>query len=316
MDISIIIPVYNLENYISECLESVKNLNLNYEVIVVNDGSTDKSLELINKFTSKYDGNISVITKGNGGPSSARNAGIQCATGNYIFFLDGDDLINNTSFELFVHDVIRDGVDIGFADYKYLINGELKPNNETKHRRSVTHRLYEFLDGITYGELVFDKKTDFINSEACFLLIRKSFLTENKIEFKEGILLEDTLFTISCLMVAQKVKYYDYPFYNYRTRTGSTMHSQNSKTITKRIVDKGIIALELFRLKEHNHVSATFVDSLIIDLLLVSAMHFKKKSAIINFTIRNCKKLTFRARMRVALYKVLSLRYTTVDHPI
>lgn len=137
MKASIIIPVYNLEDYITECLNSIKNLSINYEIIVINDGSKDNSLNKINEFADTYKGEIIVIDQQNGGQSSARNAGINKASGDYLFFLDGDDFIDKDSFETFANEVIKDGADIGFADYKYLRDGKVESNCEAVYRKKL-----------------------------------------------------------------------------------------------------------------------------------------------------------------------------------
>ena len=91
--ISVIIPVYNVENYLRECLDSVINQSLdNIEIICVNDGSTDKSRDILSEYKNK-DKRISILDKENGGLSSARNAGLKAAVGKYVFFLDSDDCI-------------------------------------------------------------------------------------------------------------------------------------------------------------------------------------------------------------------------------
>lgn len=309
MKVSIIVPVYNVEEYVTQCLESINNMSINYEIIIVNDGSTDNSLEKVNEFANIYNGDIKVVNKKNEGLSSARNVGIQNANGDYLFFLDSDDYIDKLMFESFVKDVIRDDADMGFANYKYLRNGKIEANTEAAYRKNVTERFNHLADGLTYGDRFFDKVHNFINTEACFLLIKKSLLIDNRIKFKQNIYHEDTLFTITCLIVARKVRYYDYPFYIYRMRDDSIMHTPNPEIIEKKFRDKGIIALELFELKEKRHISLTFIDTMIVDLLLISVMHFKTKSSDVRRIISGCKKLSIKSRVRVALYKVLSLSY-------
>lgn len=309
MKVSIIVPVYNVEDYVTECLESISNLDVEYEIIIVNDGSKDNSLEKVNEFAHTFKGDIKVINKDNGGLSSARNTGIDNAIGDYLFFLDSDDYIDKSSFELFLKDVINDGVDIGFADYKYLRAGIIDTENEAAYRKIIAKKSNGIVDGLTYGDRYFDSIHNFINVEACFLLIRKSFLDDNRIKFKQGIYHEDTLFTISCLVFAKKVKYYNYPFYIYRMRNDSIMHTPNPQIIEKKYQDKKDIALELFGMKEQNNLSARFIDTLIVEMFLVSVMHFKIKSKDANLIISKCKNLTLKSRVRVALYKILSLRY-------
>ena len=97
--VSVIVPVYNVEQYLSDCLESICRQTLKgIEIIVVNDGSTDNSLSIIESFQQKYS-NMKLINKKNGGLSSARNAGIDMAVGEYLFFVDSDDFIDLDTLE-------------------------------------------------------------------------------------------------------------------------------------------------------------------------------------------------------------------------
>ena len=100
--ISIIIPAYNIENYIAKCLDSLLNQTYrNLEIIVVDDGSSDNTGKVIDDYLSKYD-NIKVIHKKNAGVSAARNSGIEVASGDYIGFVDGDDTVDEEMFHIVV----------------------------------------------------------------------------------------------------------------------------------------------------------------------------------------------------------------------
>ena len=99
MKLSIIIPAYNTEKYIEQCIDSVINIrNIENEIIVINDGSTDRTKDILKEYTENND-RIKVITQENQGASAARNTGIKASTGDYIYFLDSDDLIDTVSFE-------------------------------------------------------------------------------------------------------------------------------------------------------------------------------------------------------------------------
>ena len=105
MKLSIIIPVYNTEDYIRQCIESVLNIkNIQTEIVVVNDGSTDKSLAILEEYAEKNN-NIKIITQENQGASAARNTGIRVCTGDYIYFLDSDDWIDTDSFEKIIEEL-------------------------------------------------------------------------------------------------------------------------------------------------------------------------------------------------------------------
>ncbi len=309
MKVSIIIPVYNVEDYIEECLSSVNYIDIDYEIVIVNDGSTDSSLDKIKAFAVNYSGKIKIINKPNGGLSSARNVGILNSSGDYLFFLDSDDYIDVEQFVSFANSVIQGNVDMGFADFKYLIKDQYVENKRTQFRRKITQSINSTLDGISFGERYFDRKSNFFNVEACFLLLKSSLLKEHNLYFKEGIYHEDTLFTLSCLAYAKAVRYYDNAFYIYRMRDGSIMHTDNPIIIEKKKSDKGLVSLELFNLKKKLHISATYLDTLIVDLLLVSVNHGKMFLPAIGDVLANCTNLTLKSHIRVLLFRIISLFY-------
>ena len=109
--VSIIIPIYNVEEYLSQCLDSIVNQTYsNLEVILINDGSTDNCLEICNKYINKY--NWKLINKKNGGLSSARNAGLKEFTGDYVYFIDSDDWVESTMLLECIQEIEKSGVDI------------------------------------------------------------------------------------------------------------------------------------------------------------------------------------------------------------
>ena len=115
--ISIIIPVYNVEKYLSDCLDSVVNQTYkDLEIICVNDGSTDNSLDILNEYCSKDD-RIFVVNKENGGLSSARNAGLAVAKGDFIMFLDSDDWIDNNTCEVALKQMMESNSDVAIWSY-------------------------------------------------------------------------------------------------------------------------------------------------------------------------------------------------------
>ncbi|MGL5087873.1 MAG: glycosyltransferase family 2 protein [Cetobacterium sp.] len=100
MELTIIVPVYNVEKYLKDCLDSIYKINnIKYEVILVNDGSTDSSLNILKEYRSLYPKLTKIIDKENGGLSSARNAGIREARGEYLSFIDSDDIIDFKDFQ-------------------------------------------------------------------------------------------------------------------------------------------------------------------------------------------------------------------------
>ena len=137
--ISIIVPVYNLENYIEKCIESlIKQTSTNIEIILINDGSIDNSSKILDKFV-KMDKRIKVIHKTNEGVSKARNIGLENANGQYITFVDGDDTVEKNYVEFLYKSIINNNVDISICGHKDIKDGnvafetkelEIKANSE------------------------------------------------------------------------------------------------------------------------------------------------------------------------------------------
>uniref|UniRef100_UPI003864C4B3 glycosyltransferase family 2 protein n=1 Tax=Methanobrevibacter sp. TaxID=66852 RepID=UPI003864C4B3 len=111
-DVSVIIPVYNVEKYLKECLDSVCNQTLaNIEIICVNDGSTDNSLAILNEYAQK-DGRIKIISQENQGLGAARNRGLEDASADYVYFLDSDDYIELTTLEKLFNNAVSNSSDV------------------------------------------------------------------------------------------------------------------------------------------------------------------------------------------------------------
>ncbi len=205
--ISIVVPVYNVENYILKCLNSLIKQNYKQiEIILVDDGSTDESGKICDEFKEKDD-RIRVFHKKNGGLSSARNYGIKKAKGDIIAFVDSDDYVKDG----FVLDLYR-GMQAGNADIVICGYNNEKPKNETISGKEATIRLLtkqENIDIISWNKLY-----------------KKKLFTDNNIIFPEGKKHEDTLTTYKLMSKAKKVTYIDESLYIYVERKGSITASE------------------------------------------------------------------------------------------
>ena len=211
--ISIIIPVFNTEKYVRECLESVLNQTIsNYEIICIDDSSEDKSLQIVNEYMMS-DSRIRLIeNKTNKGLSAVRNCGIRNAKGKYILFLDSDDLMREDALEMISDRAELYGADIVQFDYHHLFEEGVNVwYREPKGN-------YHGLEGVYSGkEFFIELITNHIfEGQVCFRLFRRDFLLENGLFFYEGILHEDYLFSFLCFMSAQKVVCCDQDLYTYR----------------------------------------------------------------------------------------------------
>lgn len=211
--VSVIIPVYNVEDYIEKCLASVVNQTLKeIEIIVVNDGTKDNSIKKIEKYFS--DSRIKVINKENGGQSSARNAGLIIAKGEYISFIDSDDFIEEKMLEELYNG--SENADIVFSDnfnYNMVDSKVLKEEREFFFDNLLNKGSYICM----YSSAVVWNK-----------IYKKEFLEKNNLNFIEGIIHEDDIFTIKSHFLAKQVKYIKKFHYYYRiNRKGSTMYDKN-----------------------------------------------------------------------------------------
>lgn len=223
---SVIIPVYNVEEYLEECIQSVLNQTLNnIEIICVNDGTQDNSMEIVRRLAKK-DNRIVIIEKENGGLSSARNAGMKKAKGEYIIFLNSDDYLKAEALEkLWNIAWNKDLDDIFFSAEAFYESEELRERNKNYDKYYIRHKEYP---GVWKGQ---DICSDFLRNEdfkssACLQFIRREFLEQNRISFYEGIIHEDNLFTLQVLTLAQKVSCITDTFYMRRIRENSIMTSE------------------------------------------------------------------------------------------
>lgn len=227
MKISIIISVYNLEQYISDCLDSLVEQDFDdYEIILVNDGSTDGSEEICKKYLSNT--KVTYYNKSNGGASSARNFGLQKAIGDYIIFMDGDDYWDDNNALKALDAKIQVEPDI-------IIYG-CKDRNEATGELIISRGNYdvEKLERYKKNELIEElvKEKQFPGA-AWIVCAKRELLINNEIAFKEGIKAEDIDWVYSVLLFSKKIAFLDRTFYIYRkNRKDSATFSFDHKSIS------------------------------------------------------------------------------------
>lgn len=227
MELTIIVPVYNVEKYLRECLNSIYSIkNIDYEVILVNDGSTDNSLTILNEYRDKYFERTKIINKKNGGLSSARNIGIENSKGEYISFIDSDDIIDAREYEKFFREGKELNLDIMVGNLKYFSDKKI---GEPLFRSEQIKKL-EVVEGTVFFKTLFQNKKCF-REEVVDDIYRREFLCKNNLYFLNDILHEDSLFTPKVYLKAKKVKYIDRAFYLYRQRSGSIMSKVTDNSI-------------------------------------------------------------------------------------
>ncbi len=219
--ISIIIPTYNIENYISRGLESCINQTYkNIEIIVVDDGSIDNTCKVVEEYIKK-DKRISLYKKENSGVSATRNLGINKTKGDYCIFLDSDDWLKDNAVETLVDNF--DDNDLVMCSYSNYINGELK---EAKHYDAL-------ILGKNYSLICSSKKEYHLDSAWC-KLFNLNIIKNNNIYFDESITnIEDGLFVFNYIHYIRKAKYIDKSLWTINKRDGSvTSGAFNKKRLT------------------------------------------------------------------------------------
>lgn len=221
--VSVIIPVYNTEKYLAECLSSILNQTLrNIEVICVNDGSTDQSGKILEAY-KKSDSRLAVIHQKNGGQSAARNTGMKYAKGEYVYFMDSDDRLNTDALQMLYEESKKQRLDVlYFEGSSFWETKKLrKSHSEMRHDCDRGGLSLPVLSGQEmFTEFVFRKK--YLVS-VCLQFLRRSFLNEAGITFLEGILHEDNLFTFQVMMNAGRTECLNLKLFDRRIRQGSTM---------------------------------------------------------------------------------------------
>ena len=221
--ISVIIPVYNVEKYLEECVNSVLvQTYKNIEIILVDDGSTDSSGQLCDSFAEKHS-NIKVIHQKNAGLSDARTAGLQRTTGKYVYFLDSDDYIAETALEKLCLIAEADASDIVFFDAHSFLDenrdAEIKQTYLRMHKYMAQSGIIVFKQMQLYEEY---------HSAVWAMLLKREFLLKNSISFISGIYYEDMAFTFEALCLAEKVSQCAECLYFRRYRQNSIMTSKKN----------------------------------------------------------------------------------------
>lgn len=244
--LSIIVPVYNVEEYIRPCIESIFNQGLDdncFEVIIVNDGTTDNSMETITDIVKKHN-NVTIINQENQGLSVARNNGIAIAKGEYILMPDSDDLLIKNSLKPLLEKALEFQADLVVADFLKLTDEQI--NN----LQSIPHK--EFSIQEKTGEQLF---LEDLNPHECFVwrtLYRRDFLINNELKFTPGVYCQDVPFTHEAYIKAKKCirAYWLLNIYR-KARTGSASVSFGKK----KALDYTIIIPKTWELTKLKHLT-------------------------------------------------------------
>lgn len=238
--ISVIVPIYKVEDYLKQCVDSILNQSYkNLEVILVDDGSPDNSGKIADEY-AKIDNRVVVIHKENGGLSDARNCGILKATGEYIMFIDSDDFLPVDACSCLEKEITARNADYVVANY---INcnedGTLweKPIFNIEKYKNFKLEIKDYKDSFFI-----------MNSSACNKIFRRSFIEKNELRFVVGVPAEDAIFTMTCFIKSTNVYYIPNIVYYYRQRNSASSISTSCNTKYFNGISKSYkIIYDLFR---------------------------------------------------------------------
>lgn len=291
--VSIIVPVYNSERYLCECVESLLSQDYqNIEILLVNDGSSDSSGDIIDEFAKK-DQRIKPIHIKNSGVSTARNNGLEKATGEWITFVDSDDWAENNMISFALTNAIKSEADILiWSYYKNYTDKELPlsllpgGNQVITENKDMFHLKAIYL---LYGE---DRIKESVSSGAVWCkLYRRSLLVDNNLKFKVGLTrAQDTVFSMHAFEYAKKIVYFDKHLYHYRITNSSTCSGTRYITDTEKPFNQLLFEFSEF-IKKHNKKSSEYTKAFNGRTIQVLLWHLKH-----NYFHRNNNRGIFQKR--------------------
>jgi len=310
MLLSVIIPVYNVENYIRPCIESIYRQGLhenNFEIILINDGTKDHSMEMIADIISLHS-NIIVLEQENQGQATARNNGLAHAHGEYVIMIDSDDLlIDNTLMPLLEKAQIYD-TDLTIGNFLELHDEEILCLHFSTPKEMIVQEK-------TGNELLIE-----LNPHQCYIwriIYKRDFLTENDIKFTPGITYEDVPFVHECYIKANKCQIVTWPFYIYRKGHESTTFSFSEKkgkdfsiSITKTWELTNLDGLQTeIRHKIENDVFTSF--SVLISTISHCTKSQKERICIIDYLSQKTKDINFKNGRK---QKIINFLFKNMPH--
>ena len=279
---SIIVPVYNVEKYIKKCLDSIFSQSYkDFEVIVVNDGTEDQSIDVVKNYKVK------IINQRNQGLSEARNNGVKEATGDYILFIDSDDYIEK--------DLLKE-ISNSLDNNPDLVRYQLKIIDGLKEKEYI-EKEFNSLDGKEAFEIISSFK--YVDS-ACLYAIKRDYYVKNKFKFKKGTFHEDFALIPIIIFKSSIVNSINYCGYCYVQREGSIMNTNDYSKVVKKVSD----TLEHYdylleesnkTMKDNTYFKSFIANSLIIKVTELKGKEYKfyinelKKRKVFNNLLKDTK---------------------------
>ena len=279
---SLIIPVYNTEQYLIQCIESCEKQDIaceEYEIIAINDGSTDNSLCILKQLQNKY-GNIVIISLENSGLSAARNTGLNVAKGQYIWFIDSDDWIECNLLGYIYKELSENNLECIKIGFKKIFNSGVSGLLEDKYNKEKS----SVLTGVQMLNSQMSK-----SFYAWSFIYDRLFFIENGFIFKDRLIYEDLQLIPKILLKAKRISYLHSHYYNYRQRDDSIVHN-----VTPRMIDSLFFILEDYTAliskltdKQQKHFCYYLTEHIKVMLLvLLSKLNTDSENYISQFILR------------------------------
>ena len=263
---SFIVPVYNTSKYLDKCLKSLVNQTFNdFEIIIVNDGSTDNSKSIIYNYQKKYN-NIKLINQKNQGLSSARNNGVKEASGKYLIFIDSDDYVECNLLK----EIDKEINEVEVLRYQVMIEDE-----DGNNVKIFNEKTFDVINGFDAFKML--SNYHFVEPAWCYVF-KKDYYLDNNFKFEIGVYHEDYGLIPYVIYKARKVKSISYIGYHYVQRSGSIMNNSDYKKTVKKAFDmlKQYKTLRLFskNIRKKNNLDDYYL-SYISNCVIVKARELK-----------------------------------------
>ena len=269
MKISIIVPVYNVEAYLKECIDSLLNQEYDdYEIIIIDDGSTDQSNSICKKYVNN-NSNIKLFVKENSGLSDARNYGIERAKGDYIIFVDSDDYIEKN--------ILSEIAKKLKGNSEILITRLIEKYENDNIKRD--DNIYTYINSSKNNAKKWILEKSFNTWPAQKYIVSRKFIKENNLKFKSGFLHEDIEWTSLLCIYGKKFEYFEPTWYYHRMKREGSI--TNSKINEKRITDVIEIAYDLIYGKYSKEINK---------------INIKEKNMLINRIMKSVYPMIFKCR--------------------
>lgn len=294
--VSIIVPIYNVEPWLNKCIDSLVDQSYkNIEILLINDGSTDKSGNICYEYLSKH-GKIKVFNNENRGLSYSRNFGIRNSRGKYIMFVDSDDFISDANvIEKFVEILEGEKSDFIYTSYCRFDDGKEDIVTESLPIKIDNNDIKD-KSGIEILSLLISKNS--YHHAAYLKICKRDFLISNNLYFKEGIYHEDAEWTPKLFYYSNRISLYDKAWYMRRMREDSIITTTNEVKISKKINDRLKISNELinfFKMIDESNAKSIIIHDLVRmywgDLMLITKLNDKNNFNNCCNTLKNTKEV-------------------------